>query len=93
MIGRGIFHDPYIFSTDSPWVKMSKADKIKLYKKHVELFKTTWKNNERPVYTLNKFCKIYINDFANAKEIREELMKSTSSDELLNKLNSLNLEA
>lgn len=83
MIGRGIFEDPYAFSQDSPWQSVSKADKITLYRKHVQLFASTWKNNERRVVTLNKFCKVYINGFPNAKELREELMAARSTEALL----------
>lgn len=85
MIGRGIFHDPYLFSQDSPrkWEKCDETSKIDLYRKHVELFAATWKNGERPIHTLNKFCKMYIQGFDGAKELREKLMKSESTEELL----------
>jgi tRNA-dihydrouridine synthase len=82
MIGRGVFHDPYVFAAKSPWEDKTREDKIALYKKHVELFRDTWQNNERPVHTLNKFCKIYINGFDGAKELREELMAADSTDAL-----------
>lgn len=83
MIGRGIFHDPYIFSKDSEWKRKTKSQRIKLYKKHVELFAKTWQNNERSVKTLNKFCKVYIQNFPGAKEFREVLMNCRTTDELL----------
>jgi len=83
MIGRGVFSDPYVFAENSPWSKMSKEEKIALYKKHVQLFARTWKNNERKVKSLNKFCKIYINGFVSAKELREKLMKASSAQEIL----------
>ena len=83
MIGRGVFSDPYVFSESSPWLTMSKEEKIGLYKNHVQLFGRTWKNNERKVKTLNKFCKIYINGFDGAKELREKLMKASSAEEIL----------
>ncbi len=86
MIGRGVFHDPFAFSKDSPWESFSPDQRIALYKKHVELFADTWKNRERPIHTLNKFCKIYINHFDGAKELREKLMQAKSTDELLNLL-------
>lgn len=38
---------------------------------------------QRPIHTLNKFCKIYINGFDGAKELRERLMAADSTDELL----------
>lgn len=87
MIGRGIFHDPYIFS-NSPdgklrWEAQTPKAKKDLYAKHVKLFAKTWLENERPIVTLNKFCKIYINGFDGAKELREKLMQAKSNDELL----------
>lgn len=83
MIGRGIFHDPFVFAGQSPWQSYSKKQRIELFTKHVKLFAKTWQDNERPIHTLNKFCKIYINDFAGAKEMRDKLMYASSVDGLL----------
>lgn len=87
MIGRGVFHDPFAFSaTANAWSLFTRQERINLYKKHVTLFMETWKNRERPIHTLNKFCKIYINGFDGAKELREILMSAQSGDELLDML-------
>jgi len=83
MIGRGIFHDPYVFARESPWPTITPANRLALYRRHVELFAATWQAGERNIKTLNKFCKIYINGFDGAKELREELMAAESVDELL----------
>ena len=88
MIGRGVFHDPFVFahpldSGSSQWEEYSKEQRIELYRKHVQLFAKTWKSDERKVITLNKFCKIYINGFDGAKELRERLMSADSTKELL----------
>lgn len=83
MIGRGIFHDPFVFAELSPWPSFSKEQKIELYAKHVKLFVDTCPNNERPIHTLNKFCKIYISDFDGAKELREQFMAAQTAGELL----------
>lgn len=88
MIGRGIFHDPFVFSPDSPWETCTAEQRIALYRRQVELFAATWKNRERHIQTLNKFCKIYISDFDGAKELREQLMAATSAEELLSLLNT-----
>lgn len=88
MVGRGVFHDPYVFAADSPWPDMPKEQKIALYAKHVKLFAETWPDNERRLPTLNKFCKIYIQGFDGAKEMREQLMSATTSQELLTLLSS-----
>lgn len=83
MIGRGIFNDPFIFAPESPWPQVAKARRVALYKKHVQLFADTWQNNERRTLTLNKFCKVYIQNFNGAKELREQLMNAKSADELI----------
>jgi tRNA-dihydrouridine synthase len=87
MIGRGVFNDPFVFTEHSPWSNYSREQRIGLYKKHVKLFAETWLDGERPLNTLNKFCKIYINGFDGAKEQREQLMQARSTDELLAQLN------
>lgn len=86
MIGRGIFSDPYIFASESNWKQSTKQQRQNLYKSHVKLFAKTWQNNERRLLTLNKFCKIYIQNFNNAKELREKLMSAKSITELLDLL-------
>jgi tRNA-dihydrouridine synthase len=83
MIGHGIFHDPFAFVEHGPWATYSKEQRVALYKRHIELFAETWKPGERNIHTLNKFCKIYINGFDGAKELRERLMAADSTDELL----------
>ncbi len=89
MIGRGVFQDPFVFAAKSPWANYSKAQRIALYKKHIELFAKTWPDSSRKVHSLNKFCKIYINGFDGAKELREQLMVAKSSQEMLNILISV----
>jgi tRNA-dihydrouridine synthase len=90
MIGRGVFQDPYAFAEDSPWESLTSQERIELYQNHVKLFRATWQNNERHIQTLNKFCKIYINGFDGAKELREQLMRAKSSEELLEILEGSN---
>lgn len=83
MVGRGIFSDPFVFAAESPWPTFTKQQRIELFTKHVKLFAKTWQNQQRNIVTLNKFCKIYINGFDGAKELREELMTAKSSAQLL----------
>ena len=61
---------------------------LTLYKKQVTMFVETWPNGERNIQTLNKFCKVYINGFDGAKELREQLMKAGSAEALLEILNN-----
>ena len=86
MIGRGLFQDPFAFAAETPWESYTPKQKVDLYIKHVQLFAATWQEGERPIQTLNKFCKLYINGFDGAKDFREQLMKSTTMSELLGEL-------
>lgn len=83
MIGRGVFHDPYVFAEKSPWGSMTKEQKIALYTSHVKLFAKTYKDDGPSFKTLNKFCKVYIEGFPGAKDFREKLMATKTTDELL----------
>ncbi len=83
MIGRGVFADPFAFAESSPWGTYSKEQRISLYRRHVELFIETYQHDERKVHGLYKFCKIYINGFDGAKELREQLMSAKTAAELL----------
>ena len=83
MIGRGIFQDPFAFAEKSPWPQHTRAQRIALFQKQVQLFADTWPEGQRPIAPLNKFCKVYISDFDGAKELREQLMAAGSTAELL----------
>jgi len=94
MIGRGLFHDPFAFAATSPWPTIGREERIELFARHIRLFEGTWRivgetnadgtpRYERAIITLNKFCKIYINGFDGAKELREQLMEAGSTVELL----------
>ncbi|MDB5165981.1 MAG: tRNA-dihydrouridine synthase [Candidatus Saccharibacteria bacterium] len=76
MVGRGVFHDPYVFAKDSDWDNFSKQARMELFLDHIDLFAQTWQPGERATHTLNKFCKIYINNFDGAKELREDFMQA-----------------
>ena len=83
MIGRGVFHDPFVFAEQSPWEGYTREQRIALFRAHVELFAETWRSGDRPIAPLNKFAKIYIAGFNGAKELREELTTARSTDVLL----------
>jgi len=83
MIGRGVFHDPFVFAKSSPWGGVGEDARKAMLRNHVELFASTWQLQERPIHTLNKFSKIYISDFDGAKELREKCMEANSPAELL----------
>jgi tRNA-dihydrouridine synthase len=87
MIGRGVFHDPYAAAFDDPWPQMSRQEKLALYRDHIALFEEAWQGDPRkPMAPLNKFCKVYVSGFDGAKELREQLMSSSSLGELQERL-------
>jgi len=83
MIGRGVLHDIFAFSNDSPWEQWQKKQKLELFAKHIELFVETYDDSQRRLEPLRKFCKLYINGFDGASELRSAFMCTNSSDEAL----------
>ena len=83
MIGRGIFHDPFAFSPASPWGQWSKEQKLDLFAKHIELYLKTYQGQERRFEALRKFCKVYINGFDGASELRAKFMETKTPQQAL----------
>ncbi len=83
MIGRGIFHDPFAFAQESPWQGWTKDQKLQLFVKHIELYLKTYQDGQRRFETLRKFCKVYINGFDGASELRTKFMNSNTPNEAL----------
>lgn len=83
MVGRGIFHDPFLFAKNSPWQGWDKQQKLALFAKHIRLYLETYQDGERRFEALRKFCKVYINGFDGASELRAEFMDTHSPQEAL----------
>jgi tRNA-dihydrouridine synthase len=75
MIGRGIFHDPFIFTTDKTLPEISQDERIELLLKHSSLFDKTWGEGKH-FAILKKFFKIYTLGLPNAVEIRTKFMEA-----------------
>ncbi len=86
MIGRGVFHDPFVFGKKSPWGDCAKEQKIELFKKHIESFGKTWRRGEYKFDSLKKFAKVYINGFDGASELRTKFMQANSPSQALEML-------
>lgn len=80
MIGRGIFHNPWVFNSEIELKNVTPKQRLELYKEHVDLFERTWKT--RHFGLLKKFCKTYINNFDGAGELRERIMAAKDIKEL-----------
>jgi len=90
MIGRGVFHNPWIFNPEIDFDKITVQQKINLLQKHLQLWHAEWKiENSNPIeYSKNyselkRFFKIYIQGFENAASLRQKLMTTKNCLEAL----------
>ena len=77
MIGRGVFANPYCFTDYTP----SRGELMELLKLHLDLYEEYSENHHISYETLKHFFKIYVNNFAGAKEFRTKLMETHSTEE------------
>ena len=85
MIGRGVFADPFCFAPRAGNVAQGSSSMVQrnfaLLHYHLDLFDHWQPQLGRPYETLKRFYKIYIRDFDGAKELRDQLMHTTSTAE------------
>lgn len=74
MIGRGVFQNPYCFTTHQP----TQEELMELLKLHLDLYE---KYNFHSYEPLKHFFKIYINNFPGASALRAKLMETHSVSE------------
>lgn len=80
MIGRGVFHNPYVFSDD---YQPNRVDLLRLLELHLNLFdKYSLELEPRKFEPLKRFFKVYLHSFPGASELREQLMRTKSTDEV-----------
>ena len=92
MIGRGIFSDPFCFrravelssveEAEDRLAAHRKTELIALLHYHLDLFDHYQSTLGRPYETLKRFFKVYIRDFDGAKELRDQLMYTKTTDEV-----------
>ncbi len=80
MVGRGIFHNPWIFEKDQNPVEHTYEEHINLLMKHTELFNKTW-GNTKNFELMKKFFKIYVKGIAGSNDLRQKLMETKSYTE------------
>jgi tRNA-dihydrouridine synthase len=89
MIGRGVFQNPYVFNDAVDYASQSKEERVKLLKKHIEIFKDTWaikhplseRSYMKSYPPLKRYFKIYIQGFDGASDLREKLMLTQTIEE------------
>ena len=85
MIGRGVFADPFCFAPRADSVAQGSGSlaqrNFALLRYHLDLFDHWQPQLGRPYETLKRFYKIYIRDFDGAKELRDQLMHTISTND------------
>lgn len=79
MIGRGIFHNPWLFNPEKR--EISKEERIKKLIQHTRLFEQTW-SELKNFNILKRFYKIYLNGFPGAAKLRADLMEVKTYDDV-----------
>lgn len=92
MIGRGIFHDPFLFNGDKKLEDLDFDERMKLLLHHSELFEAEWASGseeppaqrgpEKHFEILRKYYKIYTHGLPNAGELREKFMTTKNLDDV-----------
>lgn len=78
MIGRGIFHNLFVFEENPK--KHEPKEFFEIMIEHISLYEKQW-GSERSYEPLKKFYKVYINGFDGASSIRAELMNTKNTAE------------
>jgi nifR3 family TIM-barrel protein len=81
MIGRGVFHNPWVFEKNEELIPHSKGEYIDLLLTHSKLFHEKW-GETKNFETMKKFFKIYVNGFKGANLLRQKLMETRSYEEV-----------
>ena len=79
MIGRGIFHNPWFFNPSH--LAPTKSEKLQQLLLHTQLFEKNW-GGKKNLNILNRFYKIYTNDFPGAAKLRADLMDAHTFEEV-----------
>ena len=82
MIGRGVFHNPWVFNPGFDPTQVTKADRLALLARHVKLFRDTW-GDSKNYAELKRFYKIYVSAFEGASQLRDALMHTSDYDQAL----------
>lgn len=82
MVGRGIFHDPFLFHPERDLTQMSPSERVTLLMKHTRMFHEKW-GGKKDFDVLKKFYKIYASGFDGALALRELLMRQRSLEEVV----------
>ena len=81
MVGRGIFHNIFLFDPERSAVEPLPPERIALLMDHLHLYRETW-GSDKNFEVMKKFVKVYVAGFEGAAKLRNRLMESSSYKEL-----------
>ena len=82
MIGRGVFGNPWFFSSDQS-SEVTLEEKLKVLIEHTQIFeREILIPKHKHFAVMKKHFKAYVNDFPGAKELRIKLMETESAKEV-----------
>jgi nifR3 family TIM-barrel protein len=85
MIGRGIFHDPWIFNSNKK--ELSPEERLDQLVNHTQLFERNW-GGIKNFNILKRFYKIYANGFDGAAQLRAKLMNASTFEDVYQLINN-----
>ncbi|MFA5791576.1 MAG: tRNA-dihydrouridine synthase [Candidatus Paceibacterota bacterium] len=84
MIGRGVFGNPWFFSSKND-PNISTEEKLKILIEHTQIFDKELSGPKHKNFTvMKKHFKAYVNGFEGAKELRVKLMETENTKEVKN---------
>lgn len=90
MIGRGVFQSPWIFNRKVDPGKIIPQQKLQLLLNHIRLFKNTWGESKKFI-VLRKYFQIYLAGFPGAKDLRGEVVRMRSLEEVEEKIRGIKI--
>jgi len=81
MIGRGIFGNPWLFSSERDYKTITLEEKLAVMLEHTFLFEKMFKDI-KSFDVMKKHYKAYVAGFDGAKELRVKLMEAKSAEEV-----------
>ena len=86
MVGRGIFHNPWIFNASINPATVPPQERIELLKRHITAWTTQWHPHGEHVKSfdlMKKFFKVYISNWSGSATLRASLMECRTPEEAL----------
>lgn len=89
MVGRGIFDNLWLFAPKKSKESVTRADRLELTQKHIQLFAQTWSDRKKNFEMIKKYFKIYLKEFDGAAEIRNKLLRLKTAEEMIAYLSAI----